>query len=342
MTRGGRLDWRILDVNPAYERIFHLPREQVVGQPASAVYGRKIVDDYLPLLNRVAASGEPERFDYQSEDRAFLVCIFSLGDRRVGSLGLDITERRRAEKEREKLLAQLENRVAELDALQEQRETYLSTISHDLRSPLTVIQGHAQLLQVMLKKGLDGAAQQSLEAILKGAEGMAEMIDTLVDTAYLESGQLSLKPEPVPLAAFIGDLLQRSATVLETERIELELPAELPPVLADPVRLERILVNLLSNALKYSPPESPVRLEGWRVAEGVAVAVIDRGRGIAAEDLPYIFDRYYRTRNGRKGKGIGLGLYIARLLVEAHGGQIRAASEAGKGSTFVFTLPAAE
>jgi signal transduction histidine kinase len=232
--------------------------------------------------------------------------------------------------------------ITHLRQLQEQRETDLSTISHDLRSPLTVIQGHAQLLDRMLRKGgLDDLAQLSVRAILKGTEGMEAMIDNLVDTSYLESGQLSLKREPVPLATFVSDLLRRSESVLEAERIELSLPEELPPVLADPVRLERILYNLLSNALKYSPPGSLVRLEGWRVEEWVAVAVIDRGRGIAIEDLPHIFDRYYRTRNGRKGKGIGLGLYIVRLLVEAHGGQIRAASEPGKGSTFVFTLPVA-
>ena len=103
------------------------------------------------------------------------------------------------------------------------------------------------------------------------------------------------------------------------------------------MRLERILLNLITNALKYSPEPSPVRIEARRAPAGIEVAVIDRGRGIDAEDVPHIFQRYYRTRRGRKGRGIGLGLYIARLLVEAHGGRIRAESEAGRGSAFHLT-----
>ncbi len=232
--------------------------------------------------------------------------------------------------------------ITPLHQLQEQRELYLSTVSHDLRGPLTVIHGHAQLLQDwMLKAGVEESVRSSLEAILQGTQAMESMIDALVDSAYLESGQLQLRRQPVRLSLFVDNLLQRTRTLFDGRLVEKDFPSKLPPVMADPVRLERILMNLLTNAVKYSSPGTPVRVEGRRVKGAVSVAVSDRGRGIAAEDLPHIFERFHRTRKGRKGKGIGLGLYNARLLVEAHGGSIRAASEPGEGSVFVFTLPVA-
>jgi two-component system phosphate regulon sensor histidine kinase PhoR len=111
--------------------------------------------------------------------------------------------------------------------------------------------------------------------------------------------------------------------------------------MADPSRLERILTNLISNALKYSPPEAEVVVRAERVDSCLQVSVVDRGIGIAPEDLPHLFERFYRTRGSRKAEGLGLGLYITRMLVEAHGGRIWAESELGKGSTFSFTLPLA-
>ncbi|MBE0644544.1 MAG: LptF/LptG family permease [Bacteroidetes bacterium] len=166
---------------------------------------------------------------------------------------------------------------------------------------------------------LHGQVERSVGAIQQSADGMDKMIGNLVDAAFLESGQLVLHKEVVELKEFLQALLERLETVAEVRRIEAVIPSDLPPIEADPVRLERILVNLLSNALKYSPADSPVRLEARKEADAVTISVIDRGRGIEAEDLPHIFDRFYRTRHGRKGKGIGLGLHIARLLVDYHG-----------------------
>lgn len=234
--------------------------------------------------------------------------------------------------------------ISRLRELQEEREVYLHTISHDLRSPLTVIQGHAQLLEA----GTGGEAppgtdlRESVQAILQGTKGMAEMIDTLLDTAYLESGQMRLKPESVDLLSFVESYLRRAEITLDRERIQTDIPPGLPPAKADPMRLERVLANLLTNALKYSPPETPVRIEIRTENGGLRTSVIDQGPGIDPADLPHIFDRFHRVKGERKGKGIGLGLYISRLLVEAHGGRIRVKSTPGRGCTFSFTLPAAE
>ena len=124
--------------------------------------------------------------------------------------------------------------------------------------------------------------------------------------------------------------------------MHLDLPADLPPMLADPDRLETILLNLLQNAQKFSAPDSPIQVTAHAQDGTVMVSITDQGIGIAPEDLPRIFDRFYRVEHIRKAEGTGLGLYITKRLVEAHGGQIWVESEVGKGSTFSFTLPVAD
>ncbi|HVI95961.1 MAG TPA: ATP-binding protein, partial [Anaeromyxobacter sp.] len=128
---------------------------------------------------------------------------------------------------------------------------------------------------------------------------------------------------------------------LDADRVRLEIAPDVPHLLADPHRLERIVVNLLSNALKYSPGQAEVVVEVSGVEGGVAIAVLDRGVGIAPEDLPHVFDRFFRARGARRPEGLGLGLYITRLLVEAHHGRVEVTSQLGQGSTFRVVLPAA-
>ncbi len=226
--------------------------------------------------------------------------------------------------------------ITSLHELQKEREMVIHTISHDLRTPLTLVQGHAELLGTACR---DENSLAHLEAIRISAERMNAMIEELVDAARLEGGKVHLTTEPVFLDQFLGDLLQRASSALETARIIVEVPPELPPVAADPNRLERILNNLLTNALKYSPDDSPVAVRAQRSGEEVVISVQDRGQGIHPEDQLHIFDRFYRPRSGRKADSVGLGLYITRVLVEAHGGRIRVESEPGVGSTFFFTLP---
>jgi signal transduction histidine kinase len=164
--------------------------------------------------------------------------------------------------------------------------------------------------------------------------------------ARLEGGQLVPKPSPLPLGAFVQQLLGRLKGVrlkgcLETDRLTVEIPADLPPVLVDPDLLERILLNLLSNAMKYSPADRLVRLAASHKDGEVLVSVADLGEGIAPEDQSCIFERFYRPKGVRRSDSVGLGLYITRMLVEAHGGRIRVKSTPGEGSTFSFTLPLA-
>ncbi|MHB1416028.1 MAG: MASE3 domain-containing protein [Chloroflexota bacterium] len=227
----------------------------------------------------------------------------------------DITERKRAE---------------------QLREDYVSLISHDLRSPLTVIMVQAQLLLRATDK--PEVARKAGEAILTSGQRMKAMLQDLVDTVRMESGQVMLDLAPLDVPSLLLDLRGRLAATDAAKRIEVVLPPEgVPPALADANRLERVLTNLLSNALKYS--EDTVRVTVEADANELTVAVADKGRGIAKEDLPHLFDRFYRVDETRRTEGLGLGLYITRMLVEAHGGRIWVESEPGEGSTFSFTLP---
>ncbi len=244
----------------------------------------------------------------------------------------DDTARKRAESESERLRQ-----------LKKEREDILRTVSHDLRSPLTAIQGQAQLLLRRLEAaGPADRARRSAQAIVASAQRMDGMIQDLVDAARLESGPLALDPRPIDLRTFTLDLKGSLAQEMDTGRIRVEAPEGLPPVLADPARLERILANLLSNALKYSDPGTEVTVTLEQREGEIITSVSDRGVGIPSDELPRVFTRYFRARTAPRGRqGLGLGLYITRMLVQAHGGRIWVGSEEGKGSTFSFSLPVA-
>jgi signal transduction histidine kinase len=224
-------------------------------------------------------------------------------------------------------------------ALEEARDDLVRMISHDLRTPLNAIYTQAHLLRRAPQD--PQRVTERAQSIVRSSERMSSMIHDLVETMLLEARQLPLDRAPVDVAALVGDLLGRLGGGLQVERVRVEIAAGLPRAYADLPRLERIVVNLLSNALKYSPAESEVTLSLAPSGEGLLLTVSDRGVGIAPEDQRQIFERYYRTRGARQPEGLGLGLYITRLLVEAHGGRIEVESQLGQGSTFRVFLPAA-
>ncbi len=231
--------------------------------------------------------------------------------------------------------------VTLLHELEAQHRIFLHMVSHDLRTPLAIIVGHIDLLRDHCHACADDrGAGFSVDAISRAARRMDVMIQDLVDAARIEGGQFHLKPQRLSLADYLPEFLQRSAAALATQRVQIEHPATLPAIEADPDRLERILINLLSNALKYSPPEAPVLVQAYPCEQQIAISVTDGGQGIPASDLPHLFERFYRATGARRAEGTGLGLYITRLLVEAHGGRIWVDSEEGRGCTFTLTLPA--
>ena len=233
--------------------------------------------------------------------------------------------------------------ITELHQLQEQRDDVLYRVSHDLRSPLMVIRVHTEVLQHLLRAaGGDTQVLKSVDAITIAVQRLSAMIEDLVDSVGHESGQLRLNQIPLDLRRFVFDLVIRLTGVIQSERVRIEAVAPPPLVMADPDRLERILINLLVNALKYSDPETDVVVTFETGADEVVTSISDSGPGIPPEDEPYLFQRFRRVgQHSKREDGLGLGLYTARGLVEAHGGKIWVESNPGKGSRFRFSLPLA-
>ena len=228
--------------------------------------------------------------------------------------------------------------VTDLRELERSRAELIGLVSHDLRAPLAIIQGRAEIL---LRHGGDPAVTRNVRAILKSTRRMDAIIQDLIELPRLASGQMPLKRRAIKLDAFARELVERLLPPGEEERIVVEISPDLPPVSADRYRLERVMTNLLTNALKYSEPGTPVTITARVEGDQVAVSVSDEGQGIAADDLARLFDRYYRAKTGLHIEGIGLGLYITKQIVEAHGGRVWIESVPGEGSAFSFSLPKA-
>jgi signal transduction histidine kinase len=238
----------------------------------------------------------------------------------------------------------METMVHKLQVRDEEREDYIRSIGHDLRQPLTIIAGHTELLRRNLtRRGITEPEKRGLEAISASTNHIGGMIAELVDAARLEAGHMPLTLAPLDLGPFVANLVERLAANPEAQRIRVEGWEGLPLVRADAEAVERILNNLLSNALKYSAPGTPIVVTLARGDE-VVVSVTDSGPGIPPADLKRLFERYFRAHDAhsKSGPGLGLGLYIAKQLVEKHDGRIWAESELGKGSTFSFSLPESE
>jgi len=232
--------------------------------------------------------------------------------------------------------------VTRLRQLEQTREELVSLVSHDLRQPLTNIVGWASLLHhFLLKEGLEREAR-SADLMLRNAKRMNSMIQELADSTRLEAGRLAMDKEPIDLAELVSDVTERLGSPEDRARIRVEATDQTLTVMADRERIERVLSNLLTNALKYSPSPSPVSVRVGRHDGEATISVADHGVGISSEDIPRVFERFYRGKTGEKqAEGLGLGLYIAKLIVEAHGGRIWVESEIGMGSTFSLALPLA-
>jgi len=231
--------------------------------------------------------------------------------------------------------------ITEEYELLERNRAFHHTVAHDLRVPLTVVRGYAEMLQeISANSSMRGSMNTCVKGIVEATKKMERMLEDLVDDAQIEGGNVHLIPESIEFENYVWSLIERNKEAVDANRIETRIPQGLPPVLADPDRLERIVLNLITNALKFSPSESMVTIEAnTSIGDEVMISITDRGRGISDGDCARIFRRYFQVESSEQRAGIGLGLYISRLLVEAHGGRIWVESILNKGSTFRFTLP---
>ncbi len=234
------------------------------------------------------------------------------------------------------------NRMSqELEHLEASRRDLVANVSHELKTPITAIRAHLENL-------LDGVEQPdpaTLQVMLAQSERLGRLVEQLLDLSKLESGEVPLKREEVRL----GPLVTRVVSEIDVARsdrkvaVASEVPDDLPAIEGDPERVHQVLFNLIDNAVRFTPEGGAVHVEAHRQNGSVEISVVDTGVGIPDEALPRLFERFYRVDSARSREdgGTGIGLAIARSVVEAHGGHIRARSELGRGSVFTFDLPVA-
>lgn len=304
----------IQQMNPAASAMLGLALEDVEGKNARHAFGTN-----ASLVNLFRRTGE-QTLDVRLPRRRLAVGIANtIGDGKRVVILHDVTERR-----------ELENR----------RESLIRAMVHDLRNPLTAINGFADLVE---KFGdLNEQQQKFLKRIHQTSSKLYDMTGTLVDLAWIEAG-MPLEHRPTQLRTLINQAVD-SVTHLAHERkiiIAVSVQNPMPTVMGDPKRLRMVIHNLLHNAIIYSYPEQTVAIHGWGDEQEVYCSVADRGIGISDDELDLVFDRMYRSRAEavRQINGGGLGLTIAKTIIERHGGDLWASSNLGEGSVFTFFLP---
>ena len=223
---------------------------------------------------------------------------------------------------------------------EELKTTFISVISHELKTPVALIKGYVGTLRREDAAWDRSVVQDSLAVIEEEADRLTELIENLLDASRLQAGALKINLADVSLENLVRRIVERFRTQTSKHSFVVDLAVDFPTILGDEDRLEQVFSNLLSNALKYSPEGGEIRISGQVRPEQVILCVSDQGPGVAPEDIPHIFDRFYRSQQAtRNTKGAGLGLFLVRAVVEAHGGRIWVDPKPGVGARICFSLP---
>lgn len=329
--------WRITSFNRAMEQLTGWPREEAIGRPCAEVLGIRngpginlcLVDCPLqrqpyatnPVIEGWVTNRDGRELYIQSRyapqrapQGAFLGAIANVRD---------ITEQKREE---------------------ELQNTFISVISHELKTPVSIIKGYAETLQREDANWSQETLRDGLRVIEEEADRLANQIQDLLDVSRFLAGGLHLDLTDWSLPLLAREVVQGFAAQTDDRfEFELRLPDDFPPVHADYERIRMVLTNLVSNAVKYSPDGGTIRIGGKAEEDMAIIYVADQGIGIPPEEQQRIFQRFYRVDNRlrRETQGTGIGLYLTRSIVEAHGGRIWVESQVGHGSRFLFTLPLA-
>jgi signal transduction histidine kinase len=242
------------------------------------------------------------------------------------------------------LAAAFNRMAAELEQVERLRRDLVANVSHELKTPISALRAHLE----NLLDGVERPEPETLQIMLQQSERLSRLVEQLLDLSRLESGDVPMDPRPMEIAPLVDQVIGEvqvaaSGPNASVPRPRNLVPAGLPKVMADAERVHQVLYNLLDNAVKFTPPAGEVTVTAAVAGDRVEVTVTDTGTGIPADRLPFVFERFYRAdpARARGTGGTGIGLAIVRSVVEAHGGTVRAESEAGVGSAFTFDLPLA-
>jgi signal transduction histidine kinase len=313
------LDERLILMNPAAFSALRLyPNENYIGRPFDEVFANT---ELVNVNRRTQAGGELSVIEEVVVPNGRTFHLNMARQENVGWIIVmhDITP------------------FKEMDLL---KSELIATVSHDLKQPLAVMNGYIELL--MMHRKLDETGISFLEMVRKSIQSMRQLIDDLLDLAKIESG-IRLDLKPVDVRDLVGECVDslQPAIMSKAMQISIEMSADLPMLLADRARLQQILLNLISNAVKYTPPEGRVQVVAEPRDTAIRIAIQDNGMGISPEDQVHIFERFYRVRRPETDsiEGTGLGLAIVKSLVESHNGKITLESRLGEGTTFFLTMP---
>jgi PAS domain S-box-containing protein len=327
-------DTTIERCNPAFEKISGLSNEKINGRDHSEVIIWTKVENGL-TLDQAIAQGWP------LTPHATLYIEGDLKRRDISPLPVGITYAPLLSAE-----GQLINIVATVRDISHFREadeiksTFISVISHELKTPVALIKGYVSTLRREDATWDRQIVKDSLAVIEEEADRLTELIDNLLDATRLQSGTLSLNRTDLAFEKTVIRVVERFMVQAPNHDFKVNFPDDFPVILGDEDRLEQVLYNLLSNAVKYSPKGGEILVNGQVRSEQVILCVTDQGPGIAPADIPYIFDRFYRSSEASKRtKGTGLGLFLSRAVVEAHGGRIWVDPMPDHGARICFSLP---
>lgn len=321
-------DGQVRLVNPAAERILHLPRGEAQGRTITEVVRSH---ELVQLVQESMAKGQPGTHFTRLVE-------LEPGRRRVRAVATGIGG---ASLQGAMLVLQDMTDVWRLESL---RRDFVANVSHELRTPLASLKALVETLEAGALED-PPAAREFLGRMHVEVDGLAQLVEELLELSRIESGQVAMHLEPVDVAGLTALAVERLRPLADRQGVFLEVhaPSDLPPVMADPQRLQQAVVNLVHNAIKFNHAGGRV-LVAIRAEDGeLLVSVTDTGLGIGPDDLPRVFERFYKGDRSRSSQGTGLGLAIVKHVVQAHGGRVWADSAGpGRGATFTLALPAGQ
>ena len=238
----------------------------------------------------------------------------------------------------------IQQNIEKLKGIDQLRKELIINISHDLRTPIAAIQGYAETLELKDKALLPEERLKYVSIIVRNCVQLKKMVGDLFELAKLETNQVMVQKEPFSLSELVHDIVNKHRIISQKKGININthMPNKPTLVAADISMIDRVLQNLIENAVKFCKDGDTIQIEiNNLTSDAIEVKVIDSGNGIAQEELPYIFERYYKGHSGTSSLSTGLGLAIVKKIVELHGSQIDVYSQLSKGTSFTFTLPTA-
>jgi len=327
-------DHHIERCNPAFARMLGVPLDSVRGALHSDVIRWVKHKDGLSL-EEAEAGGWPLTPN---------ATLYTEGDlERTGNLPLPVGVTYAPLVNSDDNLVNIIATVRDISRFREAEElksTFISVVSHELKTPVALIKGYVSTLRREDASWDRKIVQDSLQVIEEEADRLTDLIENLLDASRLQAGALAINKSDLALDVLAERIAERFRTQTSLHSIQVNFPPNFPVISGDEERISQVFTNLLSNAIKYSPDGGEIRLTGETRPNYVIVCVSDQGPGIAPDDIPHVFDRFYRSSDAsRKTKGAGLGLYLARAVIEAHEGRIWIDPKPGDGARICFSLP---